>query len=345
MIRTRPLLATVLLAAIAAACTTQESVAPAAPTTTIEAPATSPTTTVPPTTVPETTAAPTTVPDTTTTAPPTTTPPPSGTPSSASTQYYAGGDADGWLYAGRWTGDAWEGAIDDNGQSRSPDVNASGMNIHEIGIDPIDGNVGAMIELCGGRRNGPIISPNARAPEVPGFGYRSLAFAADWDTEPRKIALVDANVPAYRAAGVAAFEGIGVDAESGEIRQIIVTDLDGDRDSESLVAFGGEGFAALLLIDADSGAAITVERDFPRAPEVPPTTTSSETTLPGATTTTAAPPPPPIENYRYLAVADLNGDGLMEFIAHVWNDRNENADVVVYSYDGTEVDTALSAGC
>ncbi|MGA9277752.1 hypothetical protein [Ilumatobacter sp.] len=334
----RPLLALASTALLLGACTTRETVAPVTPTTSIDPGTTVPESTVPETTIPETTAPTTTVPETTTTVPPTTTPPPSGTPSSASTQYYAGGDPDGWLYVGRWTGSGWEGSLDDNGQPREVAVEADAMMIHELGIDPIDGNVGATIELCDDGRSGPVISPNARAPEDPGFGYRSLAFAGDWDSEPRPIAVVDADVASYRAAGIAAFDGIGVDADSGEIRQIVVTDLDGDLDSESLVAFGGEDFAALLLIDADSGAAITVSRDYPREPE-----TSDEPPPSDVTTTTV--PRPPIDTYRVLAVADLNGDGLAEIVTHVWNDRNEIAEVVVHAYDGAETDAVLSARC
>ncbi len=158
-----------------------------------------------------------------------------------------------------------------------------------------------------------MISPNARAPEDPGFGYRSIAFAAEWPTQPRPIALVDASVDSYAAAGVAAFEGTGVDAASGEIQQIVVSDLDGDGDTESLVAFGGTGFSTLLLIDADSGAALTVARDnVPvAAPDTGPTT---------------EPPAASSETHRTLAVADLNGDGLMEFVVHAWEDTDATRD-------------------
>lgn len=336
MIRCRQIIALACAGIVATACTTRESVAPAAPTTAV--PASTTTTTAPTTTLAPTTVVTTTTPTTTTTTPPTTTPPPSGTPTATATKFFAGGDSDGWLYVGRWTGTEWEQAVDADGQPRDPSLDATEVLIHEIGIDPIDGNVGATIELCSGTRRGPVISPNARSPEVPGFGYRSLAFAADWNTEPRPIGLVDAAIPSYRAAGEASFEGSGIDASSGSVNQIVVTDLDGDRDSESLVAFGGDGFSSLLLIDADSGAVTRVARDFPSEPDTP-----AGTTLADVTTTTG--PPAPIDTYRILAVADLNGDGLTEFITHVWNDRNENARVVVNTYDGAEVTPVLTAGC
>ncbi len=322
----------VVLTLVGVACTQQESVTPVSP-----AP-TSPTTTTAPTT---TAAAPVTEPPandasepsvqaTTTTVPPTTTPPPSGTPSPTPTQYFGGGDPDGWLYLGRWTGNAWEAAVDENQQPRQPAITDDQVLIHEVDIGPIEGAVGSTAEACTDGRTGPVISPNARAPEDPGFGYRSIAFAADWPTEPRQIALVDASVDSYVAAGVAAFEGTGVDAASGQLQQIVVTDLDGDGDSESLVAFGGADFSALLLIDADSGSALTVARDNvpAAAPDTGPTT---------------EPPEASFERHRTLAVADLNGDGLMEFIVHAWEDNR--ASVIVNTYDGTEVTAVLTTSC
>jgi hypothetical protein len=144
------------------------------------------------------------------------------------------------------------------------------------------------------------------------------------------VALVDANVASYAAAGVTAFDGTGVDVSSGAIRQIVVSDLDGDGDTESLVAFGGTGFSTLLLIDADSGAALTVARDSVpvAAPDTGPTT---------------EPPAASSQTQRVLAVADLNGDGLMEFVLHVW--EGTGSSVIVNSYDGSEVTAVLTTTC
>ncbi len=327
----RPLLPLAAFALIGAACTQQESVTPASPAPTTTTTVAAPTTVPPPVTEPPVTDVPApTIADTTTTAPPTTIPPPSGIPSSTSTQFFGGGDPDGWLYLGRWTGNDWEAALDDDQQPRQPAIADDEVLIHEIDVEPINGSVGATAEACADGRTGPVISPNARAPEVPGFGYRSIAFAADWATQPRPIALVDATVDSYVAAGVAAFEGTGVDAASGELEQIVVTDLDGDGDSESLVAFEGADFATLLLIDADSGTALTVALD--NVPVATPDT--------GATT---EPPDASFEQQRVLAVADVNGDGLMEFVTHAY-EGNEST-VIVHTYDGTEVTAVLTTNC
>ena len=328
----RMLLPLAALALAAAACTQQESVTPATPAPTTPTTTGAPTTTIaPPITEPAATAAPApTTTETTTAVPPTTTPPPSGTPSSTPTQLFGGGDPDGWLYLGRWTGNAWESALDENQQPRQPAIASTEVLIHEIDVEPIAGAVGATAEACSDGRVGPMISPPANAPDEPGFGYRSIALAAEWPTQPRPIALVNAQVDSYLAAGRAAFDGTGVDATSGTIQQIVVSDLDGDGDDESLVAFGGTGFSTLLLIDADSSASVTVARD--NVPVAAPDT--GPTTEPGTVSSLT---------HRTLAVADLNGDGLMEFVVHAW--EATSATVVVNSYDGAEVTAVLTADC
>jgi hypothetical protein len=328
----RLLLSLTALTLVGVACTQQESVTPVTPSPTTPTTTAAPTTTVPPPVTepaePAETVA--TATETATTVPPTTTPPPSGTPSSTSTQFFGGGGPDGWLYLGRWTGNSWESALDESQQPRQPAIASDDVLIHEIDVEPITGTVGATAEACSDGRVGPVISPNAQSPEEPGFGYGSIAFAAEWSTQPRPIALVDAQVDSYLAAGAAAFEGTGVDAASGTIQQIVVSDLDGDGDDESLVAFGGTGFSTLLLIDADSGASVTVARD--NSPDAAPDT--GATTEPGTVSS---------QTHRTLAVADLNGDGLMEFIVHAW--EATDATVIVNSYDGTEVTAVLTTGC
>lgn len=331
--RGRTLLPLAAVALVGAACTQQESVTPATAVTTIPVTTAISTTSTPPATDPPTTeAAPATEATTTSIAPSTTTPPPSGVPTSSSTQYFGGGDPDGWMYLGRWTGNEWASAFTPEGTPRQPAIATDDVSIHEIGLDPIAGTVGSTAEACPDGRTGPVISPNARAPEEPGFGYRSIAFEADWPTQPRPVALVDATIDSYVAAGVAAFDDTDTDASSGSIEQLVVADLDGDGDTESLLAFGGAEFSALLLIDADSGAALTVARDV------------AAVAAPDTGATTEPPAPGPFERHRTLAVADLNGDGLMEFVAHVWESEGETS-VIVYDYDGTEVTAVLTTSC
>jgi hypothetical protein len=43
-------------------------------------------------------------------------------------------------------------------------------------------------------------------------------------------------------------------------------------------------------------------------------------------------------------VADLNGDGLMEFVVHAWETSDESS-VIVHEFDGTEVTAVLTTTC
>lgn len=339
------IVALLTLAGFAVACTEEAAVTPStnaqgasdaavppsgppsepAPTTTVDV-----VTTLPPET---------TVVDTSTTAPPpsvapSTTSAPIGDPTSVSTEYFLGGAAEAGLYLGRWTGSSWESDRDDDQQLRQPAA-ASGdvIVIHQLDVAPTEGTIeGSGLACASDERTGPVISPEVEAPEQP--GYRTIAFPADWPTSPRPVAVVDASIESYVAAGQAAFEDLGIDTSSGAIQQLVVADLDGDGDTEALVAFDGAAFSALLLIDADTAASITVARSVT---ETDTPTTVAEGDDPGEATTTQ------FETYRALAVADLNGDGRFEIVVQAV--RGDSARVTVNEYDGTEVDPVLTAGC
>lgn len=262
---------------------------------------------------------------------PTTTIAATNTPTNVSTEYFIGGEPDGWLYLGRWTGNAWETNRTDEQLPREPTLTAGDVIISELDVAPITGTVEGIAIACDDDRVGPAISPNARAPQDPGFGYRAIAFPATWSTQPRPAVLVDASVDAYLAAGRAAFDDLGVDTADGVINQLVVSDLDGDGDTEALVAFGGSGYSALLLIDAESGTALTMARSTPTPP--PPAEGDDVEPAPDA----------PNETFRVLAVADLNGDAQFEVVTHSF--VASSATVTVNVYDGTEVTPVLTAGC
>ncbi|MFK7918218.1 MAG: hypothetical protein AB8G14_09090 [Ilumatobacter sp.] len=336
-----------LLFALAASACTQEAAVPPASTEATIADAT--TTVAPvPTEVAPTQAeeqAPDTAPDTTpenttpvepevpeSTMAPTTTIAATDSPTTVSTEYFIGGEPDGWLYLGRWTGNDWEADRDENQVLRTPTIgDGDSVNVTELDVAPIVGSTEGIAEACADGRTGPVISPNARAPQIPGFGYRSIAFPADWSTQPRPAVLVDASVDSYLDAGRAAFDDLDIDTADAAIAQLVVSDLDGDGDTEALVAFDGTGFSALLLIDADSGAAITLARSVTETP----TAVDDEEPDPAAVT--------PNESFRVLAVADVNGDAQSEIVTHAF--EGNSAVVSLNVYDGTEVTPVLTAGC
>lgn len=274
------------------------------------------------TTVAETVPEPTVAPTTTIAA--------TDAPTTVSTEYFIGGEPDGWLYLGRWTGNAWETDRTDEQVLRESTLVVGDVNISEVDVAPITGAATGTAEACADGRLGPVIAPNARAPQIPGFGYRSIAFPADWSTQPRPVVLVDASIDTYLAVGRAAFADLDVDTTDGVISQLVVSDLDGDGDTEALVAFDGSGFSALLLIDADSGTSLTMAR-------------SVATTAAPAEDGEAESAAIPNDTFRVLAVADLNGDAQFEIVTHAF--EGATAKVTVNVYDGTEVTPALTAGC
>ena len=330
--------------AAAGACSQQETATPnTTPITTSATTGPSTTlaveTTVPPTVAAETSTtieSTTTVAETTTTAPPTTAlPAPSGEPTGEAVPIFAGSDLGPWLYLGRWSGSAWDGAFDAENQAVDPAFASNAtITITDLTRGARDGASGASGESCFDGRTGPAITPNAGVPDPPGFGYSAIALPADWPLRPRPVAEVEADIADYRESGIAAFAGDAVETQAGELDQIVVSDLDGDGDSEAIVVFGDEsesesaatdpGFSALLLIDTDSGDATTIAKSF-----VP--LDLEEGALAD------------FESHRVLDVADLNGDGLMEIVAHVW--YGEGALVSIFTYDGGAVTEVLSTGC
>jgi hypothetical protein len=251
---------------------------------------------------------------------------PTGVPTSTITEFFVGGDADGWLLLGRWNGGAWEQFASDVGDVSTIGSGAT-LGVHELGVAPIDAITGPSAASCSDGRTGPSISPNAGAPQDPGFGFRAIAFTADWSPVIRSSATVNRSVDEYVEAGRAAFSATVVDTVDGAINQIVVSDLDGDGDSESLVAFGGAGYSVLLVIDANSGTSQMVARSISRA--TPP----------------AGGPPVDYDTYRILAVVDLNGDGVMEFVTHSWRGDPATSTATAYAYDGTAAAAVLSTSC
>ncbi len=281
---------------------------------------------------PETTAAVTTaVPSTA--APVTTTPPPSGVPVDGSIPLLlGGGGGGGWLPLGSWQSNAWQSAYTADGAPIPPAIPAgSTLAITGLAARATSGVTGGNVEACFNGELGPTMDVAVGTPDPPGYGYSAVALPAIWPLQPRPVVTVDADVPAYRAAGAAVFAADPIDTTQGDVRQIVVTDLDGDGDEEALVVFeyvdpntiiGTPGdFSAVLLVDTATGTSSTIESVF-----VAPDSTA-----------------PFLGRYRVLGVADLNGDGRMEVVVHSW--YYEGAAALVYEYDGTSLTEVLRAGC
>ena len=291
------------------------------------------------TVVPATTAAPSA--SETTTIPPapatTAAPVPTGDPTDQAIPLFAGSNDDAWLYLGRWSGAGWEPARTPDGAVVDPAIPAgTEFRLSELGAVDVAGTAGPSDAACADARLGPVISPNAGVPDLPGYGYRAVALPSAWTLRPRQAAIVDVRLPEYTDAGRAAFADTGVETGAGEIDQTVVTDLDGDGDTEALVVFGHEnepaegtdgvpvGYSAVLLINPDTGAIAEVAKSF-----TPAVDGVFQNEL--------------FETYRILDVLDANGDGIMELVLHRW--FPDSASVSLHSYDGATLTEVLIAGC
>lgn len=322
----RLVVASVAIATLVAACTTEQSSTPA-PTLTSTT-STSTTTTVAPTT----TAAPTTVEETTTTAAPTTTLP-SG-PADVQVPLLIGGQGGGWLYLGAWQFDRWSPPFDEDDEPITPSIGpGTAVTVTNLGIDS-PGVLGPFTEACFDERQGPTVDVTVGAPTPPGFGYGAVALPTPaWTLTPRPVAVTATGPPAYQAIGEAAFAADPVDASLGAVQQVVIADLDADGDDEAITVFehvqpaiaGAPGdFSAVLLIDATTRRSSTVEKTFVDQdldPEAFPVTT----------------------RFRVIDVADYNGDARMEVAVHSW--YYEGSSVIVYEYDGTQLVEVLATGC
>lgn len=333
MIRRRLLGLALGVAALGAACTTEQSSNPGptltSTTSTTMLRATTTTTADTITTADTAAASTTTSPDTTTTGP--------SAPVDALVPLLIGGPEGGWLSLGAWEFDQWSEAVDANGDPMAPSI-GPGTAVTVTNLGPgATGQLGesARLEACFDERVGPIIDVTIALPDPPGFGYGAVALPTpSWDLTPRPLAVSSRGPATYGALGVDAFTGDPVNASLGAVDQLVVTDLDGDGDDEALVVFeyvqtnsirGAPGdLASVLLVDA--------------------TTRESSTVLASFVDENLGPDDLPlIERFRILDVADYNGDTIMEVAVHAW--YYEGSSVIVFEYDGTELTEILAAGC
>ena len=232
-----------------------------------------------------------------------------------------------------WAVDHWQEPLDSSGQPLDPPIGV-GSTLTVTNLDgEASGVTGAFVEACFDGRQGPTIDTPVAPPDPPGFGYNAVALTGNtWALKPRPVADARTGPATYQELARAMLVDSAVDTSVGAVQQVVVTDLDGDGDDEAIVAFdhiqpsAGPGavgdFAALFLVDTDTrathpvfdAAVVADDADFPL-----------------------------ITNFRVLDVADLNGDGTMEVLVHVW--YYEGASVHVLAYDGTTLTQVLSVGC
>jgi hypothetical protein len=316
---------------------TATSVEPTSPetTTATTSPASDPATT----TTPSTSATPTTAepPVDTTTS----TAPPAGTEATA-VVYASGGDTSAWLPVGWWDGTGW-GSVD----WPAADVVLPAAEFETVSVASLDLEQGPLQGLtdfvpalygCIDVESIPSIARQLVLPppqESTWWGYRAVGVTdADWDLQPRPVRSVGIDDPEYQQLGESLAGELGaVDPTLGDVVQVVRADLDGNGIEEVFVTFEHVTDRGM---GADGDFSIVVARS-PNA---------DGTVVDGVLFSHVVQPDrefPSPDYARLLAVADLNGDGVMEVAvgAVYW----ESAGVQIFEFRDGALHQVMSSGC
>ncbi len=308
--------------------------------TTTDTAATDAAATDPPVTEPPATELPATDPPTA--EPPATEPPATGTPTDRTAVFYAGSGAETpWVPLGWWDGAAWNeiGVNDDFSliPPPAPDI----ATVAVTSLDLPDGPDAVVTGLalgpeqpyCVGDEAGPLIPGVPPIPDTPvSLGYDAVAVTADWPVQPREVRQVGLENPEYAAIGEAFFDGTPTAAE-GAVVQAVRVDLDGDGIEEVLVTYE-------RITEPNFGA----ENDFTGVYVRYPSADGSVVDELLAAYVMEEPVDfPTVGRFTIAAVADLNGDGVMEVLVRerFW----ESGAMSVYALDEGRLVRIGGGGC
>jgi hypothetical protein len=163
----------------------------------------------------------------------------------------------------------------------------------------------------------------------------AVAVSADWDVQPRAVTLAGLDNPEYQAVGQSLVEARpGVDPASGTVTQVVRADLDGDGVEEVLFTFEHQtpdaGFGTL-------GDFVLIVARYPHADG------SVEDVVLMANYEEEPVDFPNPFTAELSAVADLNGDGVMEVVtsATYW----EGGGLAIYALVDGRLDDVAGGGC
>ena len=257
------------------------------------------------------------------------------------TIYGGSGSESPWAPLGWWDGSAWnEVRFDEAGDLMlvpEPDLASVSVTSLDLGDGPgsvIDGlALGEQQEYCVGPETGPLINLPVVVPEtMASLGYDAVAVSADWPLQPRPVRQVGLEVVEYATVGAALFSSVTDAAVTGEVLQVVRADLDGNGVEEVLVTFEN--------VTPDFGAAGDFAGVYARYP-------SADGTVVDELVVSYVPDAPvdfpTIGRFSIAAVADLNGDGVMEVILRdmFW----ESAGMGVYALQDGRLVQVARGGC
>ncbi len=239
-----------------------------------------------------------------------------------------------WTPLAAWTGSDWMSA---DGGDPLPDESFGAVAIAGVGLgNPLTGYGygGATAAVCIDDRQGPLLDAGGSNQEFTGDGsYRAVGLAADWDVQPRGLRRSGFDSADYQRIGEAIVTAAGVDPAGGDVTDVVRADLDGDGVEEVFVTFekitdGGGVPGDFVVIYARYPTATGAVTDEVLFEYYPDEWTSR----------------PTIGRAGVLAVADFNGDAIMEVA--LWSKFWDTSLAELFVYDGaTSLTSVAVSGC
>lgn len=278
---------------------------------------------------------------------PSPTDPPAPQPAAATdrvVRFFAGGGNPGvpWAPLGAWDGANWmdlrfsdDGVLQPLPPSPISSVAATTLDLPDGPEGVISGlTLGPEEPYCVGDEAGPVVDLPVELPQTQvSTGYNAVAVTADWPLQPRPVRQVGLEVPEYATIGVSLVSDAVATAPDGSVVQAVRVDLDGNGVEEVLVTyerqaagdFGGEGDFSSIYVRYPSSDGTVVDELLVSYISADPT----DFPTPG--------------RYTLGAIADLNGDGVMEVMVRdsFW----ESAGMQVFALVDGRLSRVSGGGC
>lgn len=254
--------------------------------------------------------------------------------------YATGGGEFPWLPVGWWDGGAWQTVDWPDADDAIPAASFDAVSVSSLSLADSPQRARTDYERqdyeCVDSPGPSSIVLDPGLPESDQwYGYRALAVTADWDVQPRPVRAVGLDAPEYQQLGESLVPASDeTDPTRGDVVQVVRADLDGDGVEEVLFAFEYSATDNGMATAGDFSVLVA------RYPE------SDGTVVDDVLFEHLVQSPveyPSLDRARVVAIADVNGDGVMEVAigTALW----EGASAAVYEFRDGELTQVMSSGC